>query len=146
MDVLSFFEKVVGLQLQFVTYESWKEIKRKIIRDNLIQEFALRSQREHGLDAAETHRLISLIHLYVTIKKILPQEIQLATHPTLHHMYIQAIDGLRFLHHRVVYVALEDRSVDESESDSDAEEEIDDQQSVTSNPLVSDEEEDDSIE
>jgi hypothetical protein len=147
IDVLTFFETVVGLQLEFVAYDSWKEIKRKVIRDNLIQEFALRAQREHTLSVTETQRLISLVHLYVTIKKILPQEIQLTTHPTQHHMYIESIDGLRFQQQQVVYVALEDRSVDSTDSDTDAfGGEEDDDSIISQTGPLSDEEEDDSTE
>lgn len=143
-EVVDFFVSQVGLRLQYVHYATWKEIKRKVIRDNLIQDFVTRSQNEYGLESHETQKLLSMIHLYLTIKRILPHEIQLETYP---HMHIVAIEGITFKAGRYTYTPLADR--ENGLSDAESEEELLDTESLVSEEdLVLNEEidEDDSTE
>ena len=124
IDVMTFFQENVGLRLDFVQFATWKEIKRKVIKDNLIQDFVTRSQQQFELDAKESHRLLSTIHLYLTIKRILPHEIHVQTYP---HMYIEQIDGISFrAGGRFVYTPLADRDL-LSESSDDLDEDEDTQ-------------------
>ena len=83
-QVIDFFESIVGLQLQYVYYNSWKEIKRKVIKDNLIQEYVARFQEEYKLNYNQTNYLSSMIHLYITLKRITPQDILLETIQSKH--------------------------------------------------------------
>jgi hypothetical protein len=76
-EVISFFQQTVGIQLEYVYFNSWKDIKRKVIKDNLIQDYVIRFQREHQLSTQQTNYLSSLIHLYITLKRITPEDIKL---------------------------------------------------------------------
>jgi|694.fasta_scaffold150939_2 hypothetical protein len=78
-QIVSFFEKVVGLNLQYVYFDSWKEIKRKVIKDNLIQDYVSRFQKEYALSSSQMSYLSSMIHLYLTLKQITPDDIILET-------------------------------------------------------------------
>jgi hypothetical protein len=142
-EVMEFFATNVGLQLQYVHYATWKEIKRKVIKDNLIQDFVSRSQVQYELEAQEAQRLLSMIHLYLTIKRILPQEIQLETFP---HMHIVSIEGVTFRPGKYTYTPLADRDNALSESDSD--DEILESESIMTDDEILNEEidEDDSTE
>jgi hypothetical protein len=142
-EVMDFFATNVGLQLQYVHYATWKEIKRKVIKDNLIQDFVSRSQAQYELEAQEAQRLLSMIHLYLTIKRILPQEIQLETFP---HMHIVSIEGVTFRPGKYTYTPLADRDNALSESDSD--DEILESESIMTDDEILNEEidEDDSTE
>lgn len=112
-ELIDFFIEQVGLKLEFISFQSWKEIKKKIIKDNLIQDFVYRKQEQFQLDSSKTARLLSLIHLYITIKRILPSEIHLKTYP---HMFIDEIDGIEFKQGNFVYISLQDREEILSES------------------------------
>lgn len=138
-QVVTFFTDVVGLVLQYVYFDSWKDIKRKVIRDNLIQDFVLRVQQRFDLPRHESNRLFSMIHLYVTLKKIQPHEIVLETYP---HTHIKTIHGLMVHNKRVSHrMASEQKQfeLEEEEEDGSAEDEV---MSTTADPLV--EEDDDS--
>lgn len=144
-EVMEFFQQVVGLQLEFVQFSTWKEIKRKIIKDNLIQDFVTRSQEQFDLDAQEAHRLLSTVHLYQTIKRILPHEIHIQVYP---HMYIEQIDGISFRGGKFIYTSLADRESmlsegipSEDEDEEELLEAIDDEPFTTEEP-----DEDESIE
>lgn len=78
-EVIDFFKEVVGVNLQYVYYDSWKEIKRKVIKDNLIQDYVYRFQKDYQLTSKQTNYLSSMIHLYLTLKKITPSDIILET-------------------------------------------------------------------
>lgn len=144
-DVVDFFANVVGLQMDFVHFAQWKEIKRKVIKDNLIQEFVTRMQHQYQLESSYAHRLLSTIHLYLTIKRILPAEIQLEIFP---HMFIRSIDGIVFKPGRFEYIARQDRDSLASDSSSDCDDEDDSSSSGLEELLLPAEEidEDDSIE
>lgn len=92
-DIIKFFTDVVGLQLKFIHFESWKAIKKKCIKDNLIQDFVYRFQKENNLNSHKTNYLQSMIHLYITLKKIDVSDIILETIP---HTHIKAINGLLY--------------------------------------------------
>lgn len=78
-QVIQFFKDIVGLNLQYVYYDSWKEIKRKVIKDNLIQDYVCRFQKEYQLTTQQASYLSSMIHLYLTLKRITPSDIVLET-------------------------------------------------------------------
>ena len=90
-DIMNFFKEEVGLQLQYVYFSSWKEIKRKIIKDNLIQDYVGKFQKENNLNMNQTNYLSSMIHLYITLKKITHQDIILNTNPYTHITQIKGI-------------------------------------------------------
>jgi hypothetical protein len=143
-EVVDFFVSHIGLQLQYVHYATWKEIKRKVIKDNLIQDFVSRSQAQYGLETRETQQLLSMIHLYLTIKRILPHEIQLETYP---HMHIVSIEGVTFKAGKYTYTSLADR--DSVLSDTDEDEDLLESEDTTSEDEFTQNEEideDDSIE
>lgn len=140
-EVVSFFTDAVGLALQYVYFESWKDIKRKVIRDNLIQDFVLRVQQRFELPSHETNRLFSMIHLYVTLKKIQPHEIVLETYP---HTHIKTIHGLMVHNKRVSHrMASEQQHFDLEEDEEDGGPE-DDVMSTTAAGDLPVEEDDDS--
>lgn len=76
-EVISFFEQFVGVQLEYIYFDSWKDIKRKVIKDNLIQDYVSRFQIEYNLTTQQTNYMSSLIHLYITLKRITPDDITL---------------------------------------------------------------------
>lgn len=90
-EVIEFFKENVGLQLQYVYFSSWKEIKRKIIKDNLIQDYVTRFQKENELNNTQANYLSSMIHLYITLKKITHKDIILDTDPYTHIISIKGI-------------------------------------------------------
>jgi hypothetical protein len=77
LELISFFKNTVGIQLEYVYFNSWKDIKRKVIKDNLIQDYVVRFQTEYNLTTQQTNYLSSLIHLYITLKRITPEDITL---------------------------------------------------------------------
>jgi hypothetical protein len=142
-EVVDFFATQVGLRLQYVHYASWKEIKRKVIKDNLIQDFVSRSQVEYDLGAHEAQQVLSMIHLYLTIKRILPHEIHLETYP---HMHIVSIEGITFRAGKYTYTTLADRENAPTDSDSD-EDVLESEMTMTEDDALNEEiDEDDSTE
>lgn len=97
-QVISFFEDVVGIKLTYVYFDYWKDIKRKVIKDNLIQDYVNRFQREYNLDVQRSNYLYSLIQLYITLKRITPSDIELEK--TIHRQYpctqIKSITGIYY--------------------------------------------------
>lgn len=78
-DIVNFFVNKIGINLTYIHFESWKDIKRKTIKDNLIQDYVQRLTFEYNLSQSKTNYLLSMIHLYITLKKITPDEIILET-------------------------------------------------------------------
>lgn len=98
--IVTFFSEILGLVPKYTHFDSWKEIKRKVIKDNLIMEYVSRISKEYTLSTTQSKYLLSLIHLYITLKKITPNDINLYTSVTLDnsnvHTYIKSINGLLF--------------------------------------------------
>jgi hypothetical protein len=76
-QIISFFENIVGIKLTYIHFDYWKDIKRKIIKDNLIQDYVNRFQREYNLDTQHSNYMVALIQLYLTLKRITPDDIEL---------------------------------------------------------------------
>lgn len=97
-DVLAFFIEHVGIKLNYSHFNSWKEIKRKVVKDNLIMDYVSRTTDEYQLVLSQSKYLLSLIHLYITLKKITPNDIILDTSSTKDneniHTFIKSINGL----------------------------------------------------
>lgn len=93
LEVVEFFKEDVGLRLNYIYFNSWKEIKRKVIKDNLIQDYVNRFQKENNLSVLQTNYLSSMIHLYITLKKFSCQDIILSIDPYTH---IKNIKGLHY--------------------------------------------------
>lgn len=91
--IIEFYKEIVGLNIQYVFFTSWKDIKRKVIRDNLIQDYIKRTQIEWELSQEKTNQLSSCIHLFLTLKKIVPDDICIEYKT---NTYIQNIDGFIF--------------------------------------------------
>jgi hypothetical protein len=106
-DIIDFFIYIVGLNLQYIHFKSWKEIKRKTIKDNLIHDFVLRMASQYNLEMSQQKYLLSLIHLYITLKKITPNDIHLETGTghTVHtvHTYIHSIRGLQISSDNIMF-------------------------------------------
>jgi hypothetical protein len=142
-QVVSFFENIVGLNLQYVYFNSWKEIKRKVIKDNLIQDYVLRFQKEYKLNTHQTSYLSSMIHLYITLKQITPEDILLETvytNPNYSYLRtrIKTING--------VYFCTQDQRVKFSTHHEDMTESDDDDDEIISGteedePIMNEEEE-----
>ena len=92
-QIIEFFKEDVGLKLNYVYFQSWKDIKRKVIKDNLIQDFVNRFQKENNLSISQGNYLSSMIHLYITLKKFTHEDIILSITPYTH---IKFIKGLYF--------------------------------------------------
>lgn len=99
-DLVNFFVEYVGLKLEYIHFDKWKEIKRKIIKDNLIMDFVTRMGTIYSLDSSQCRYLLSLIHLYITLKKITPNDIILEIDTSEQcpypHTYIKSINRLLF--------------------------------------------------
>jgi hypothetical protein len=98
--VRAFFEKYVGLQLQFVHFKSWRNIKKKVVKDNILQEFVNNYSNQYKLSYAQCNYLLALIQLFITLKKIIPDNILLETgvcpsNPSP-HTFIKDIKGLSY--------------------------------------------------
>ena len=76
-QIISFFENVVGIKLTYIHFDYWKDIKRKVIKDNLIQDYVNRFQREYDLDVQHSNYMFALIQLCLTLKRITPDDIEL---------------------------------------------------------------------
>lgn len=74
-EIIKFFKYQIGINLVFVNYYSWKDIKKKSIKDDLIQIFCLRKQKELNLTNTEQKILLSFIQLNITLKFITHENI-----------------------------------------------------------------------
>lgn len=91
IDVIQFFMNVVGTKLIFVNYYSWKNIKKKTTKDDLIYSFVLEKKKQYNLDLKEHNKLLSFIHLNITLKLITNENIILKVD---RHTYIENINNL----------------------------------------------------
>lgn len=91
--IITFYTEIVGLNIQYVFFTSWKDIKRKTIKDNLIQDYIKRKQVEWDLSQEKTNQLSSCIHLFLTLKKIVPDDVCIKCKT---NTYIQDINGIVF--------------------------------------------------
>ena len=91
IDVIQFFMNVVGTKLIFVNYYSWKNIKKKTTKDDLIYSFVLEKRKQYNLDLKEHNKLLSFIHLNITLKLITNENIILKVDK---HTYIENINNL----------------------------------------------------
>lgn len=74
-DIINFYKNQVGINLVFVNYYSWKDIKKKSIKDDLIQIFCLKLQKKYNLTNNEQKILLSFIQLNITLKFITHENI-----------------------------------------------------------------------
>jgi hypothetical protein len=91
--IIEFYKDIVGLNIEYIFFKNWKDIKRKTIKDNLIQDFIKRKQVEWNLSQEQTNKLHSTIHLYLTLKFIQPEHVQLIVDK---QTYIESIQGFEF--------------------------------------------------
>ena len=91
--IIEFYKDVVGLHIEYIYFNSWKDIKRKSIKDNLIQDFIKRKQIEWNLSREKTNKLNSMIHLYLTLKFIQSEHIHLIVDK---QTFIDHIQGFEF--------------------------------------------------
>jgi hypothetical protein len=71
--------------------ESWNVIRKKIIKENLVEEFVLESRNKFDLDSQQIKRLFSLIILGFIFKSIHSKDVSYS------NGYIQSIEGFKFL-------------------------------------------------
>lgn len=139
-DLIHFFETEVGLKLQFMYFASWKEIKKKVIKDNIIQDFVNRCKLDLNLTLDQSNFLFSLIHLYLTLKKIMPEDIVLKNGfkgSEYKHTYIHEIRGLHSSNGNIFF---DSSSFSDVEDDADV---ADEDEIVTNHDLGENEEEED---
>jgi hypothetical protein len=93
-DLHSFFHTVVGIPQQFETdeYKQWKQIKKKYIKNYLLENFVVEKQKEFWLSTSQTNQLLASIHLGIVFKRISIQDI------VYEQGKIQRIDHLTFSH------------------------------------------------
>jgi hypothetical protein len=115
-QVVEFFKHTVGLDLQYIHFDNWKEIKRKSIKDNLIQNYIQQFSLKHKLTPKQSEYLSSLIHLFITLKKIPPSDIILDTDciDEYNHTFIKSINSISFQNNTIIF-----NPNHESDSDSD---------------------------
>uniref|UniRef100_A0A6C0D2S3 Uncharacterized protein n=1 Tax=viral metagenome TaxID=1070528 RepID=A0A6C0D2S3_9ZZZZ len=70
--------------------ESWNVIRKKIIKENLMEEYVLESRNKYELDSQQIKRLFSLIILGFIFKSIHSKDVSYS------NGYIQAIEGFEF--------------------------------------------------
>lgn len=102
-DVVQFFKDVVGVQLNFVSYLSWKDIKKKVTRDDLIHMYVSEKQKEFDLSSKEQSMLLYFINLNINLKLITTENIVLEIDK---HTFIKEIDNLvieRNVHNEIVF-------------------------------------------
>jgi hypothetical protein len=90
--IIEFYKDIVGLNIEYIYFKTWKDIKRKTIKDNLIQDFTKRKQSEWDLSQEQTNKLHSMIHLYLTLKFIHSDHIHLIVDKQTFIDYIQGFD------------------------------------------------------
>jgi hypothetical protein len=90
-DIIDFFKNCIGINLVFLNYYSWKDIKKKSIKDDLIQIFVLNKQKEYNLTMNEQKILLSFIQLNITLKFITHEHIILKVD---NNTYISSITNL----------------------------------------------------
>ena len=74
-DLMHFFSQRLGISLEISKKDNWKELRKKAIRDKTIFHFANRIKNEYNLSEEKTRKLISQIHLNISLKKITPDDI-----------------------------------------------------------------------
>lgn len=74
-ELIHFFSEHLGITLEITRKDNWKELRKKYIRDKTIQHFANRMKDEYNLSEEKTRKLISQIHLDISLKKITPDDI-----------------------------------------------------------------------
>lgn len=91
-DLHTFFHTVVGIPLQFERdeYTQWKQIKKKYIKNYLLENFVVEKQKEFSLSTSQTNQLLASIHLGLVFKRISIQDI------VYEQGKIQRIDHLTF--------------------------------------------------
>ena len=105
-EIVSFFQDCVGVRLRFMYFSTWKEIKKKVIKDNIIQEFVNRCKTDLNLNSEQNNFLFSLIHLYLTLKKITSENIILKNgvgDSVFKHTFINEIRGLHFVNGQLYF-------------------------------------------
>ena len=70
--------------------ESWNVIRKKIIKENLMEEYVLESRNKFGLDGPQVKRLFSLLILGFLFKTIHSKDVSYS------NGYIQSIEGFDF--------------------------------------------------
>jgi hypothetical protein len=98
-DLQVFFHTVVGIPKQFDTedYKQWKEIKKKYIKNFLLEAFVMEKQKEYALTLTQTNQLLATIHLGITFKHISIQDI------VYNDGKIQSINHLHFKPHEYTF-------------------------------------------
>jgi hypothetical protein len=99
--IIEFYKHVVGLCIEYIYFNSWKDIKRKTIKDNLIQDFIKRKQLEWNLSREKTNKLHSTIHLYIALKFIQSEHIRLIVDK---QTFIEHIQGFEFTDNNFTFV------------------------------------------
>ena len=100
--IIEFYKDIVGLNIEYIYFKTWKDIKRKTIKDNLIQDFTKRKQSEWDLSQDQTNKLHSMIHLYLTLKFIHSDHIHLIVDK---QTFIDHIQGFDFTHSNFTFVS-----------------------------------------
>ena len=126
-QVIEFFKHTVCLDLQYIHFEHWKDIKRKSIKDNLIQNFIQRFSLKHNLNTNQSEYLLSLVQLFITLKKITPNDILLETDIVGEHKhtFIKSIVGLSYQNDTIIFNP--NHEVEELSDSSDEEEFVEDE-------------------
>lgn len=69
--LIAFYTDTVGLKLDTSRVTSWKEIKKKSVRDSLLREYVFRNTPESSSSSSlELENQLSSFHLDIGIKKI----------------------------------------------------------------------------
>lgn len=74
-ELIQFFESKIGLKLEVVKSENWKDLRKKAVRDKTICDFAYRMKDTYDLSEEITQQLMSQIHLDISLKKITSDDI-----------------------------------------------------------------------
>lgn len=90
-DIIQFFRDVIGMKLTFINYYSWKNIKKKSTKDDLIYSFVMCKKKQYNLSTKEHNILLSFIHLNITLKLITHENIILKVDG---HTFIENINNL----------------------------------------------------
>lgn len=74
-EIIHFFETKIGLQLEVIKSEHWKDLRKKAVRDKTIYDFAYKMRELYNLSEELTQQLMSQIHLDISMKKITADDI-----------------------------------------------------------------------
>jgi hypothetical protein len=77
-ELIAFFTEHINLPaLHTVTYESWRDIKKKYIRNHLIENFVKENRETYNLSSFQSQKLLTVIQMALLFRKLTFDDIEI---------------------------------------------------------------------